>query len=352
MIRARSVGLRGVALTFLAALVACSGPGPARGPCSAKGPLGSVCGFENPEDVAFSAASGDLIASEMKRDGKGGFLVTLVPGASAPRRLWPTGAAADFAPRPTAGDASCPRPDPAELGPHGIALDAAGRLWAVNHGGRESIEILQLEGAGDALRATWIGCVLLPEGTAANDLAPDPAGGVYASNFAPSLDSTWAMLKLGVGAETGDVLHWTPAAGWTHVPGSGASGANGVALSPDGKFLFYAETGRGRVVRLGLADGSRASVPTPRMPDNLSWTAAGTLLVPSHRSGLGLISCGRGGDCRAPWTLYEIDPQTLQSSEVLAHDGDVIGAVSSATETPDGIYLGAVFGDRVGVFKR
>jgi len=125
-----------------------------------------------------------------------------------------------------------------------------------------------------------------------------------------------------------------------------------VAVSPDGKFVFYAETGGGRVVRLGLADGGRAEAAIVGRPDNLSWTQSGKLLVATHRSGWKFIACARGQTCRSEWSLFEIDPATMHAKELLAHDGDVVGAVASATETPQGVYLGAVFGDRVGVWTK
>src|SRR5262245_31388719 len=72
------------ASSFLAA--AC---GTRRGACDQAQPLGSVCGFQNPEDVAFAPAANLVVSSQFRIFGSGGWLAGLVPGTHTPRRLWP-----------------------------------------------------------------------------------------------------------------------------------------------------------------------------------------------------------------------------------------------------------------------
>jgi hypothetical protein len=147
------------------------------------------------------------------------------------------------------------------------------------------------------------------------------------------------------------VLAWRPGAGWSAVPGTTASAANGVALSPDGRTLYYAETGGARLVRIGLDGSGRAEVAVPGAPDNLSWTTRGTLYLASHTSSAAFLGCLFGAACRSPWVLLEIEPQSLRVDDVLTHDGSIVGAVASAQEVGDLVYLGAVFGDRIGVWR-
>ena len=64
--------------------------------------------------------------------------------------------------------ANCPGPlDPKQAVLHGLSLRPAqtGRytVYATNHGGRESIEVFELDTRGAAPSATWIGCVLMPD---------------------------------------------------------------------------------------------------------------------------------------------------------------------------------------------
>jgi hypothetical protein len=337
-----------IATLTAAVLAACAGP--PRGPCSQAQPLGSVCGFENPEDVAYAPASNLLVVGQFRILGKGGSLAGLTPGADAPRPLWPA-PGATVEPDATLGEAGCSPPDAALFHPHGIFVDGKNDLYVVNHGGRESIEVFAIRGSGDAATLAWRGCIRLPAGAAGNDVAVGPDGTLVVSNYLPAIDSFWGNVKVGLGLQTGDVLLWRRGAGWSHVPNTKASAANGVALSPDGATLFYAETGAGRFVRIGLDGSGRTEVEVPGGPDNLSWTTRGTLYLASHTANLAFLGCLRGGACRSPWVLLEIDPQSMRVDDVLTHDGDVVGAVASAQQVGAVVYLGAVFGDRIGVWR-
>jgi hypothetical protein len=334
-------------LTMFAGAACGSAP---RGACSQAQPLGSVCGFENPEDVAFASAAKLLVVSQFRIFGRGGALAGLTPGESTPRRLWPAERAASE-PDPGFGDPACTPPDASLFHPHGIFVDANGDLYVVNHGGRDSIEIFAVRGVGDAATLAWRGCMVLPAGTSGNDVAVGGDGTVVVSNYSSAVDSLLDNVKIGLGWTTGDVLLWRRSVGWSHVPGTAASAANGVALSPDGKTLYYAETGGGRFVRIGLDGTGRAEIDVPGGPDNLSWTSRGTLYLASHTSNIAFLGCLIGRACRSPWVLLEIDPESMRADVVLKHDGSVVGAVASAQQVGALVYLGAVFGDRIGVWR-
>jgi hypothetical protein len=343
---ARRAALGLAVLVSALAAASCGGP---RGACSQAQPLGSVCGFENPEDVDFSPASKLVLVSQFRALGRGGWLAGLTPGASAPRRLWPL-PASRAEPDGSRGDPACTPPDPALFYPHGIFVDAKNDLYVVNHGGRNSIEVFAIRGDGDAATLVWRGCMVLPAGTSGNDVAVAADGSVVVSNYASAVDSLVDNVKIGLGWITGDVLLWRAGSGWSHVPGTAASAANGVALSPDGRTLYYAETGARRFVRIALDGSDRAEVPVPGGPDNLSWTPRGTLYLASHTSTFAFLACLIGPACRSSWVLLEIDPAEMRVDEVLTHDGSLVGAVSSARQVGALVYLGAVFGDRIGVW--
>lgn len=360
--------VRWAALLALAVLaLGCSrGSRDACQPVPPLGTLGTICGFTNPEDVESVPAAGLLIISEMRgRDGEGGALVTLVPPLTSPRPLWPTGdPARDVGTGPLAGDPACTAPPPADrFSPHGIAsvqtpVRGLVHVAVVGHGAREAVELFDLVGTGNVARLAWRGCVPLPPDEVGNDLALTLAGDVVVSNFQPTMSGlrgAYYMIRSGLGWPTGDVIVWHAGEGWRHVAGTSAAGANGIAVSPDGKMLFYAETGAGRVARVPLAGLPPGVAPsfatTGGHPDNLSWSSRKTLLAGVHTEGAGLLACLVARPCRSAWSIVEIDPVTLATTVLLHHDGQLVGAVASAAELDGRFYFGAVFDDRIGVWR-
>lgn len=159
-------------------------------------------------------------------------------------------------------------------------------------------------------------------------------------------------MKGGLGCATGDLIAWAPELGWRHVPGTGAPIPNGVAVSSDGATVYYAEAGAGQIGRVSRAGGNPVRGAVRGNPDNLAWSRRGTLLAGTHTDGAAALTCFLGRrPCRTGWSLLEIDPKTLVPTELLHHDGSVIGAVASVTEVDGRYYLGAVFDDRIGVWR-
>lgn len=334
-------------LAVLAAVLASGCAGPPRTDCDGSHEIETICGFENPEDLAV--VDGAVVVSQMRRDEAGGSLAAWVPGGTAPGRLWPKDETPDIGAGPAAGDPGCPPPDPAAFAPHGVFAAPPG-LWVVNHGGRESVEIFSVGLAGNGVAARWLGCIELPEGTSANDVAVGPEGEVLVSNMSAPGALVSASLKSQLGLNTGDALLWQAGSGWQHVPGTTASVPNGVAISADGTWLYYAESGAGRVVRT-RADGSeRVEIPIPGRPDNLSWGPDGTLYVATHHSFFGLARCLRARPCRSGWSVYTVDPATNEARLLLEHGGERLGAVANAQPFGERLLLSAVFDDRIGIW--
>jgi hypothetical protein len=343
-------------LLAAAVLAGCSGS--RRGPCDPsppRGALGTVCGFQDPEDVAGVPSAGVVLVSNMATDRAGGFLAVLPIGGGDPIRLWPPG---DAEPDSAVGDPACPGPPGDDLAPHGldVAPGPPVRVAVVAHAPRESIELFDLEGTGGRARLVWRGCVPFLPGRRANDVAIAPDGELVASNWLPAgaLGGLWGAVAGGLGRATGDVVAWRRETGWRHLPGTAAAQPNGVAVSADGADVFYAETGTGRVVRVpraGLAAGAAGvHADVPGRPDNLSWGRGDQLLVASHTSGLEMFGCLAGRrPCRSPWAVTSIDPATLGTREILRDDGEVVGSVTAAADVYNCTYLGARYSDRVGV---
>jgi hypothetical protein len=248
-----------------------------------------------------------------------------------------------------AGDPGCAPPDATGFSGHGIAArpvddDGITRVAVVAHGARETLELFDLSGRGRDAQLTWAGCIPLPRDTAGNDVSFHPDGRVFVTNYIPTVHGVraWLSLRRGLrGEPTGDVIVWSSAAGWSHLPGTEAAIPNGIAVSPDGLWLFVAENGAGRIARYAV-DGPRVRGRRERLlggaPDNLSWSARGTLLA-------AVMDTSAAG----AWRLTEIDPATLESRDLFRHEGARIAAVASAAETPTRVVVGTFVEDRVAV---
>ena len=348
--------------------VACGGT--PRGDCNpdpAPGIVGSVCGFRNPEDVEYVASAALLLVSGL-RDGEQPGSLSMLPlrpdgrPDGAPRQLWPREGENDAGDPATLGECADP---PAFFAPHGIdagvrRADGSVPLAVVNHGERESIELFDLAGRGATARLRWRGCVRLPEDTIGNDVALAPDGSLFVTNYQPvsgGLHGFSYTVRGALGFATGDVLSWRSGVGWQQLPGTRGAHPNGIALSPDGGRVFFAEMDAGAVrespTDVALAEQNESGAITiGGRPDNLSWSTQGSLLSAVHLAGPSVLACLWGRlPCRTPWALIEIEPDLSSAVELLRHDGEAVGAVSSAVEVAGRFYLGAIRDDRIGVWE-
>jgi hypothetical protein len=364
--RHRALGAVAIA-TVLACAGACGLDQPRR-VCDLGGAIGTVCGFHNPEDVEHVERAGLVLVTNMHGwggDPLGGFVAAYHPDSAEMFRLWPAPpavAGGDDDPDPALGDPACTSPPDAEtFRPHGLTA-RSGRdrtlVFVAAHAGagrgREAVEVFELEGRGRAARLRWKACIPTPGAVQANDVAVTRDGEVFVSNYQPDASVVHLIKASVLGARTGDLLAWRADRGWRHVDGTTAALANGVAVSGDGSTLFYTESATGMIHRVPRNGGGGAiSVELTGNPDNLSWTRRGTLLVATHTAGSAFALCLFGWlqPCTTGWAVLEVDPATLAVKRVLEHDGDVLGAVSSAAQVGDTLVLGSVFDDRIGVVR-
>ncbi len=214
--------------------------------------------FENPEDLVLVPDTRWLIASGMA-PGSGLHLVDT--RAKTVRNLYAADASSIRADR--AKYASCPGPlDPKLAVLHGLSLRSAqaGRytVYATNHGGRESIEVFELDARGATPSATWIGCVLMPNGLSANSVAAFSDGALVATVLimpGKTFEDAFA------GRTTGAVFLWTPGTpAFRQLPGTELSANNGIETSPDDREFFVVSTTHEEDRRV-LAQQSRHAAP-------------------------------------------------------------------------------------------
>jgi sugar lactone lactonase YvrE len=214
-------------------------------------------------------------------------------------------------------------------------------LYAVNHAGRESIEVFRLDARSASPTAIWTGCILMPKGAAANAVAALPRGRIAVTKF-QSARSPDAILDVLKGAISGSVYIWTPGAGFKELPGAQLSGNNGLVASPDGRWLFVNAYGGKAVYRFPLAGGAPRKVAVDIRPDNIRWGVGGKLLVTGQFITPETLNQPHG------WAVLRLDPQSMAISVVMKEPprpqfDDATTAIPAGGQ----LWIGTFRGDRI-----
>jgi len=240
-------------------------------------------------------------------------------------------------------------PDPATLSTDGLALRPGPRgihrLYAANHGDRNAIEIFDLDARGPVPSLRWVDCAPLPPGTLPNAVTPLPDGGLLVVSFHdPDDPQAWA--KMARGEPTGRILAWHPGKGFRDLPGGSMSGGNGIALSPDGRWIYASAWSGRRLVVLSRRDGSRREIPLDFLPDNLHVQPDGSLLVGGQRTTVEAVAACSGPRCPQPWLVARVDPRSGAVQTLLAGEGTAQVDYACGALRVDGTLFVTVRGDR------
>ncbi len=312
--------------------------------CDAIGAVQFICGQSGPEDLVVVPGSQWVVASAY--GGSGGVMLISVkdrkssvayPGSAPKERL----DAKTYNTCPGAPEAAFK----AKFLTHCLYLqegrNSVHKLYVVVHGGREAVEVFELDARPATPTLTWIGCAVAPDPIGLNSVRALPDGGFIATNFLPRNQQMAALQK---GAVNGELWEWHTASGWQKVPGSEASGANGIEMSEDGKTLYVAAWGSQSFFRLsrGGAKPERQEVPLGFRVDNIRWSRDGSILA-----------AGQGGTAPNFTTqIVKVDPKTLKVTEVV--NNPAVGPFSAGTvavEIGSDYWVGSFRGDRIAVFK-
>jgi hypothetical protein len=322
------------------------------GACAPSGGLNFICGLQAPEDLVLVPSTRWLIASGMMA---GSGLHLIDTQARSAQNLFAPGVASSRADKTKF--ASCPGPlDPKQAILHGLSLRPAqnGRytLYATNHGGRESIEVFDLDARGATPTAAWIGCVLMPNNWAANSVAVFSDGAIVATVLVlpgKTFQDVWA------GRNTGLVVMWTPGSKeFKTLTGTELPGNNGIETSSDDREFYVASIGLKRIVAYSRANPSkplRFAQLKEFGPDNVR-------LVGDRLYTAGVIdneaACGgapkKPEDIQCPrgWVVDAIDPKTMAVTEI-ARGPRAAPYTGTATAIPVGgnLWLSSFNVDRV-----
>ena len=321
--------------------------------CEPEGDLRYICGLQNPEDLLLLGDTGSVLVSGMSGQDITGHIYLVNPQDDSSRVLFP----GDNPEIALDRDAfpMCPGPlNVNNFSAHGLALreyaDDRFQLYITSHGEREAIEVFDLDASGASASITWRGCVVLPENTFANSVAILSDGGFVTTKM---MDPTVGFAAIGAGGITGNVYEWHPGGEVFMMEGTELSGANGIDVSPDDRFVYVAAFGTREVVRFDRSESPAAKqvVSVDITPDNIRWGDEGKLLT----AGGNYVSpdeC-QGQGCATGWSIIEVDADTLAVTRVGGADQNVaIQGVSSALSVGDSFWVGTFNGDRVAYFPK
>ena len=326
--------------------------------CESVGEFGFVCGPQNAEDLVRIPDTKWIIASGMAPgaaiyliDSQQKSWVELYPGASPQVEH----------DKQTYG--ACPgSPDPDTLVTHGLNLrpgvNGHSTLYVVGHGGREAIEVFDVNIDGATPVLTWTGCVMTPDGMQANSVASFSDGSLVATI---PLHTGIPISAALAGEITGAVYEWSPGdSGFAAIPGTELPYANGIEVSADEREIYVASSGLLTVIAYSNSNPARKLRSTDELafiPDNLHADDDGNLIT----AGLNVIDpdCGdvvrshefsleEYAACPRPFTVLAIDPKSMQGK--IPVSGPAIEQFSNITMAlPVGheIWIGTFAGDRI-----
>jgi hypothetical protein len=326
--------------------------------CEPEGDYGFICGPRSAEDLVRIPGTEWIIASGMIADAP----IYLVDTANKTwSELYPGEAPRAAQDMETYG--ACPgAPPPGTLVSHGLNIrarpDGGATLYVVGHGGREAIEVFDVDSSGAVPMLTWRGCVLTPNGMAANSVASLADGTLLATiPLYPGIPIASAL----AGYNTGAVYRWSPGdAGFTRVEGTELPYANGIEVSADGSEFYIASSGALRVLAYSNTNPTRLlriSEPLAFVPDNLRFGDDGRLLT----AGMDLVDpvCGdvklssefsleEFAACPRPFTVWSVDPQSMEgralaTSPAIEHFSNITIGITVGDE----VWIGTFLGDRI-----
>src|SRR5437868_6702842 len=313
--------------------------------CEAIGNVRFICDQLGPEDLAAVPGSDWVLSSGMLANGAIR-LINLRDKSTT--LLFPSAAARERPNKKTYS--SCPGPIGSEgdkFRAHGLYLrpgqNAVHTLYVVHHGGRESIEVFEVDARPKAPLLTWIGCAVAPDPIGLNSVAGLPDGGFVTTNFSPRGSDAAARARMMAGENNGQVWEWHTGTGWKIVPGSESAGPNGLEISKDGKWLYIGGWGSQSVIRLsrGQTPVKKESAPVGFRVDNLRWAPDGTLLA-----------AGQGGTAPSQTSnVVKVDPATLKFRELVRYPyTDPFTVSTVAIQLGKELWVGSARGDRIAIF--
>lgn len=321
--------------------------------CADGSGLTYICGLQGAEDLLSLGGTSRILASGMSSQSNPGHMYLVDPNTLQYEELI-HGSSFSQAPD-TAMFPGCPGPlNLQNFSVHGLSISevmpGVFSVYTTSHGEREAIEVYELNLTGSTPALAWKGCVVLPANTFANSVARLADGGFVTTKM---MDPTAGFASIASGGITGVVYEWHPGGTVTAIEGTELSGANGIAVSDDERFIYVAAFGTREIVRFDRSSTpiGKQAVSIDIVPDNIRWGSPGKLLT----AGGNYVSpdvC-TGPTCATGWSILEIDAETLAVTRVGGADQNAsIQGVSSALQVGNNLWVGSFNDDRIGYLPR
>jgi hypothetical protein len=308
--------------------------------CAPVGDLHFVCNLIDVEDFLPVAGGRWLVGGSYNAGSAGLYLIDTRAKTAKPVSL-------SLAAKPDPLYAGCAAPDLKNLSTHGLDVQVAKghiKVFAINHGGRESVEIFRLNPAANT--AEWIGCALPPASVNGNAIAAMADGEFVMTKFMDTRDKEGFQHILS-GQVTGAVYRWAPGKGFDEVPGAALSGDNGLLASADGRWIYVNAYGTHEIYRLPISgNGERSVAKVDFCPDNLRWAPDGSILVTGQFIDAKTLNALHG------WATVRLDPKTMAVTPVVKEAGlKEFDNATSAVQIGHTLWFGTFRGDRVAYMR-
>jgi len=326
--------------------------------CGAVGDYEFICGPISAEDLVLVPGTKWIIASGMTQ----GASITLIDSQQKSwMKLYPANAPRAVQDMETYGACSG-SPDPNNFISHGLHLRAGknghSTLYIVGHGEREAIEVFDVDASGAKPVLTWTGCVMTPDGMAANSVTSLSDGSLLAT--IPLQTGRTIDEALG-GTITGGAYQWSPGdEGFEMIQGTELPYANGIEVSADEQEFYIATSGGFKVIAYSRSNPARQLRATELLtfiPDNLHMGSDGRLVT------AGMLiedpECGNWGGpeavdfeqfmtCPRPFVVVTIDPQTMEYRDLATSAAiQKFSNITMGLQVGNEIWIGTFAGDRV-----
>ena len=339
-----SLGLLLIVRSYIGPVISTEG-------CKSDQEIQVICLVKNPEDLAVTPDNDFLIVSEF-----GGIepLEEMIPGKLSLLNL----KTEEIEPldmsysNNTWGDGLCSRKNNDLLGPHGIDLitrnDGLYQLAVVNHIEYESIEMYELIKSETSWHLIWRGCVKAPVENYLNDVSLKSDGSLFVSHMYDRDSSISSFLLAALfKKKTGYVLQWNNKQGFSKVVESEGSMPNGLAYDENNNLLYINDNLGDKVRILDLNNKTSVADTYLNAPDNLILSEESLWVTTLDHEILDTIKCIEYTVCALPFSVYELDPVTLEEKQRFSFRKTVFGLPTVALPVKDKIWIGSFRSDRI-----